>query len=105
MKKKTLAIGLVLLVGAFLSLSPDVTLQNGWDKTAHFVFYMIASMVLYIYTGAYSLAITSISATLYEYLQRFVPHRLSSIEDLIFSLLGGLFGAFVMAILNRRETN
>ena len=108
LKIAVLKISLVIIffaTSAYLSLNPNVTIQNGWDKMAHFTFYAGSSVLLYIFMGNYSLAYTSIAASLFEYLQKFVPNRLASVYDLLFSLTGCLFGTFIAALLfkSRRE--
>jgi len=108
LKITALKISLVIIflaTSAYLSLNPNITLQNGWDKFAHFAFYAGSSILLYTFIGNYSLAYTSVAASIFEYLQKFVPHRLASVYDLFFSLTGCLFGTFVAVLLSkvRRE--
>jgi len=96
---KILLVIIFLTTSAYLSLSSTITLQHGWDKLAHFIFYAASSIFLYFFIGNYSLACTSVTASIFEYLQKFVPNRLASVYDLLFSLTGSLFGTFIAALL------
>lgn len=86
-----------LLVVAVLSLIPvpkGVDMVS--DKTIHFFFYIITSMIVYlsISNGSFirSLSITVISVLFYgiflEILQSLVPYRTFSIDDIIANTLG-----------------
>ena len=103
--KALIAVAVAAAVGSYLSLSPSISLPNGWDKLAHLIFYAASTFALYFFIGEYSLAVSSIMASVLEYLQRFVPARQSSIIDLLYSLTGVLGGFFLAHLSRRREEN
>ncbi len=100
--KKLVILILFLILATYLNLGPQlVRSEHGEDKIAHVAFYTILEMVFFWIMGKFSLAIVSVAATLYEYLQKFSPGRNSNAYDLLASLSGVLLGYYIFLGFNK----
>ena len=100
--KKLLVLLILLALATYLNLGPQILRSaHGEDKVAHVVFYALLETIFFWMFGRFSLAITSLAATLYEYLQRFTPGRNSNAYDLLASLSGVILGYYMVLVLEK----
>lgn len=98
---------LILVVIAYLSLTPKETLTIGNDKISHFIAYAIlmVNIGLIVYGKIKGMIIGVSLALIYGALmevgQHFVPGRFMSIMDILANSLGVLFGVIVTLVFGK----